>query len=120
MLITANVLLENTNSRFSFCCALRAVKYSMDLTLHEGLTKILLNSGGDLNGIYSGAFRCAEEKVLLLPELPGMGIGCGTNSCMRGNWLENSIHCIGWDTLKMAGAVWKHKSGMSAPQEIYF
>lgn len=35
---------------------------------------------------------------LLFPELPGMGIGCGVDQCVGGNWLENSIHCIGWDT----------------------
>lgn len=112
------MLLENTKSRFSFCCGLRTVKHSTDLTLHEGLTEIRLNS--DLNGIYSDAFRCAEEQVLLLAEFPGRGIRCEADSCVGGNWLENSIHCTGWDILKMAGGVWKHKSEMSAPQEIYF
>lgn len=60
------------------------------------------------------------RRKFLLPEVPGMGMGCGADSCAGGNWLENATHCIGWDTVKMAGGVWKHKSGMSDPQEIYF
>lgn len=86
----------------------------------RGLTEVLLNSNGDLNGIYSDAFRCAAEQVLLRAEFPGRGICWEADSCVGGNWLENSIHCIGWDILKVAGGIWKHKSEMSAPREIYF
>lgn len=104
MLITANVLLENTKSRFSFCSGLRAVKYSMDLALHEGLTKILLNSSRDLNGIYSGAFRCAEEEVCCFLRSQGWGWAVELTAVLEATGLRMQHIALG-------GTLWKWLEG---------
>lgn len=104
VLITANVLLENTNSRFSFCCGLRAVKYIMDLTLHGGLTKILLNSSRDLNRIYSGAFRCAEEEVCCFPVSQGWGQAVELTAVLEATGLRIQSIALG-------GTLWKWLEG---------
>lgn len=76
----------------------------MDLTLHEGLTKILLNSSRDLNRIYSGAFRCAEEEICCFPSSQGWGQAVELTAVLEATGLRIQSIALG-------GTLWKWLEG---------